>query len=233
MIKYHKSIISIIDNQSTTLFNNLLQNNYMFTSAESITGGMITSYLIDNIGSGKIIYSGITSYNLLAKKSILNVTTKDIYSHTAVRQMSINAIKLMEQDIKSTNLMSIATSGFASGKNMGKVHIGISILSPYYQLNKRLFTENINKLYNEIIYCDILNYSRGRIPEVKPRSVSDALGYNKQKLLTISYGIDVSKFLPKISIDKKESKNLVRKLTCIISYKLANKLINHISSKSV
>lgn len=105
------------------------------TTAESCTGGLISSAITSISGSSEVFDLGLITYSNDAKVRLLNVSTSVLSKYGAVSkqvctEMSENAI----DKYKSSN-MSIAVTGIAgpksdsTSKEIGLVYISISMLT--------------------------------------------------------------------------------------------------------
>ena len=62
-------------NYKEIIINELIKNNLTLGIAESVTGGMICSTLVDVSGASKVLRVGIVSYTNYAKSKLLGVST--------------------------------------------------------------------------------------------------------------------------------------------------------------
>ncbi|MHB1347923.1 MAG: CinA family nicotinamide mononucleotide deamidase-related protein, partial [Candidatus Humimicrobiaceae bacterium] len=96
------------------------------STAESVTGGLISSMIADVAGSSDYFTGGIISYSNESKINILNVEKEDIRKHGAVSRevcikMALSARKIFDSDY------SVSATGFAGptanekGKDVGTV----------------------------------------------------------------------------------------------------------------
>jgi len=76
-------------------------------TAESITGGLIFSTLVDIPYGGSYKYGCFGVYDTDAKRTLLGVTTNDVYTHKCVKEMAIGILK------NSNATFGIAVSGNA------------------------------------------------------------------------------------------------------------------------
>ena len=94
--------------------------------AESITGGMIASTLIDIAGASECIHESFITYSAEAKQKYLRVAPEIIEQYTEVSKECARA--MAEGLAKQTNSdLCIATTGYAgpTGNPVGEVYIGI------------------------------------------------------------------------------------------------------------
>jgi len=67
--------------------------------AESLTGGMLTSYLAAGPGASDWLQGGIVAYSAAVKQLVLNVGDVPVVSETAARQMARGAARLFHSDL--------------------------------------------------------------------------------------------------------------------------------------
>lgn len=109
----------------------LVEKNYRLTSAESLTGGLFQSTLVNVPGLSDNFAGGIVSYRDEIKQNILGVAKETIEKYTVVseqcaKEMADGAKQLFEADI------GISFTGYAGpkeidGEDAGVVWIGIAI----------------------------------------------------------------------------------------------------------
>lgn len=109
----------------------LIKNNLKISTAESCTGGLISSRLTDISGSSEYILQNFVTYSNTAKNEILgvNLETLEKYgavSHETAKEMAQGLINKFNCDI-SLSITGIAgPSGGTKEKPTGLVYIGIS-----------------------------------------------------------------------------------------------------------
>jgi nicotinamide-nucleotide amidase len=101
-------------------------------TSESLTGGLILSSLVDIPLYGACKFGGFCVYDTRAKRNMLDIKTKNIYSHQCAKEMACNAL------IKSGATFAISVTGHSMPVQefkhidevlkLGRVHIGIAIL---------------------------------------------------------------------------------------------------------
>ncbi len=101
------------------------QNNLTLAIAESFTGGMVSSRLVEVEGMSKVLAGSCVTYATSAKEKILNVKVDDVYSLDCAKQMAQGARNLYETDF------AISTTGVSGpdpeqGHQPGEIYIGIS-----------------------------------------------------------------------------------------------------------
>lgn len=115
---------------NSVVANLLVENNFTISIAESLTGGKITSMLVEKSGISKSLLEGIVCYSNDSKVRTLGVKEEYLEKYGAVsekvaEEMVLGVAKRMNSDF------AIATTGIAgpnsdeSGKAVGLVYIGI------------------------------------------------------------------------------------------------------------
>ena len=115
---------------NSVVANLLVENNFTISIAESLTGGKITSMLVEKSGISKSLLEGIVCYSNDSKVRTLGVKEESLEKYGAVsekvaEEMVLGVAKRMNSDF------AIATTGIAgpnsdeSGKAVGLVYIGI------------------------------------------------------------------------------------------------------------
>ena len=115
---------------NSVVANLLVENNFTISIAESLTGGKITSMLVEKSGISKSLLEGIVCYSNDSKVRTLGVKEESLEKFGAVSEeiateMVLGVAKRMNSDF------AIATTGIAgpnsdeSGKPVGLVYIGI------------------------------------------------------------------------------------------------------------
>ena len=119
-----------INQETEKLYYNCIKNRLTITTAESCTGGMISSAIVHINGSSKIFKSSFIVYSNDMKSKVLNIPYDLISKNGAVSEivafnMAKNSLKILKADL------SIAVTGIAGptggtiDKPVGLVWIGI------------------------------------------------------------------------------------------------------------
>ena len=112
----------------------LKKNGKTLSTAESFTGGLISSRISSIPGASTYFKGSIVAYDTKIKKEILNVAEKEILDYSVVssqvaNSMALNAKKILKSDF------AIATTGNAgpekgdSDKDIGLIYISIATLN--------------------------------------------------------------------------------------------------------
>ena len=155
-----------INSEAEKLYLNCVNKNLTVTTAESCTGGMISSAIVHISGSSKIYKSSFIVYSNEMKSKLLNISNDLIKKNGAVSEiiafnMAKNSLKILKANL------SIAVTGIAGptggtfDKPVGLVWIGIGtkekIITKKYQFNgnrleiRKKTTYESLKLANKVI----------------------------------------------------------------------------------
>lgn len=133
------------------LVNLLIEKKLHITTAESCTGGMVASRIVDVANASKVFNVAYVTYANEAKEKYLNVGSKTIEKYGVVseevtKQMALGALKEANADI------SIVTSGIAGPtggteyKPVGMVCFGVGIKDNVYTSTKYFGNIGRNKV---------------------------------------------------------------------------------------
>lgn len=112
-----------------TLVRELIEKGLKIAFAESCTGGMLTSSVVDIPDASKVLYEGVVTYSNEAKAARLGVSEKTLEAFGAVSGET--AAEMAEGLLKNADI-GVATTGIAgpSGgtpeKPVGLVYIAVS-----------------------------------------------------------------------------------------------------------
>ncbi|WP_375172956.1 CinA family protein [Pseudooceanicola sp.] len=104
--------------------------NLKLATAESCTGGMVSSTLIDVPGSSEVVVGGITAYSNGAKQKVLGVREATLKAHGAVSEetaveMATGALAQMNADI-TVAITGVAGPGASGPKPEGMVCFAVA-----------------------------------------------------------------------------------------------------------
>lgn len=133
------------------LVNLLIEKKLHITTAESCTGGMVASRIVDVANASKVFNVAYVTYANEAKEKYSNVDSKTIEKYGVVseevtKQMALGALKEANADI------SIVTSGIAGPtggteyKPVGMVCFGVGIKDNVYTSTKYFGNIGRNKV---------------------------------------------------------------------------------------
>ena len=133
----------------------LKEKKYTLTAAESCTGGLFMSSIINVSGASDVIKQGYVTYSEEAKMSLLGVNKEaldefGVVSEEVAREMAIGAAKLAHANV------SIGITGFAGPSGgtietpVGTVCIGLFINETVYS-KRYVFTGNRKKVREQSV----------------------------------------------------------------------------------
>ena len=125
-----EDISSTQTEMNTAVANLLIENNFTISIAESLTGGKISSMLVEKSGISEALLEGIVCYSNKSKINTLGVREETLEKFGAVseevaKEMALGVAKRLGVDF------AVATTGIAgpnsdeSGKPVGLAYIGI------------------------------------------------------------------------------------------------------------
>lgn len=149
--KYDKSVTESIDTVALSVVKYLRKYNLKISTAESLTGGMISEAITSVDGASNVFEMGVCSYSNRIKRKILNVKKSTLENFTEIsaqtaEEMSRGIMKLSGSDI------SIATTGIA-GPTGGTKENPIGTVYISVRLKDKIITKNL-ALYNSIKNLD-------------------------------------------------------------------------------
>ncbi|MCI5839303.1 MAG: CinA family protein [Peptoniphilaceae bacterium] len=129
------------DNKEYKLIKKLKERNEKISTAESITGGLIASSIINISGASEVIEESYVTYSDGIKEKILNVSHETISKYSAVSKNTCS--EMLDGLFKLTNSnLCISTTGYA--------HIGKSYIGILYNGKKNIYFENLSGSRNEV-----------------------------------------------------------------------------------
>lgn len=124
----------------------LLKKNMTISTAESCTGGMLASKLINVPGVSNIFYEGIVSYSNEAKIKRLNVNEETLKKYGAVsEEIAKEMVMGLHTDIGLATTGIAGPDGGTEEKPVGLVFMGIRVKDKIY-LEKRVFKGDREKI---------------------------------------------------------------------------------------
>ena len=155
-----------INLESEKLYLNCVNKNLTITTAESCTGGMISSAIIHNNGSSQIFKSSVIVYSNDMKSKLLNIpkdliTKYGAVSEIVVHSMAKNSLEIVNSDVSIAVTGIAGPTGGSVDKPVGLVWVGIGtkekIITKKYQFNgnrleiRQKTTQETLKLANNVI----------------------------------------------------------------------------------
>ena len=115
---------------SKKIVNRLIKKKLTISTAESCTGGLLSSFITSINGSSKVFDLGLITYSNQSKINILKIPKKIIERYGAVsKQVCLSMVKNVYKLTKSNISLSITgiagPSGGTKNKPVGLVYVGI------------------------------------------------------------------------------------------------------------
>jgi len=122
----------------------LQKHQYTISTAESCTGGMLASTIIDIAGSSSVFNEGYITYSNEAKKRILAVSHDTLVNHGAVSEetaieMALAVQQLAKSDVAISTTGIAGPSGGTAEKPVGLIYICIVLLDTVYVRKLQLY----------------------------------------------------------------------------------------------
>jgi len=136
----------------------LQEKKLTVSTAESCTGGMLSSYFTSIDGSSKIFMLGFITYSNKSKINVLKVPRNIIKKYGSVsKECCASMVKNLKKIAKTNIAISITgiagPSGGSNNKPVGLVYIGI-IFKNKIIIKKNIFIKNATRLTIQKKTCD-------------------------------------------------------------------------------
>ncbi|MEA1975199.1 MAG: competence/damage-inducible protein A [Bacillota bacterium] len=136
--RFRENIVSFSDEETSKMVCKfLIDNDISITAAESCTGGLLSSKIVENSGVSKIFNGSFITYSDDMKINVLNVKKETLKEFGAVSYEVVNEMLTGLNDKMNTDI-AIAITGVAGPnggsveKPVGLVYIGIKIFDNIY-----------------------------------------------------------------------------------------------------
>lgn len=154
----------------------LIENNLTLSSAESCTGGLISSYLTDISGSSAFIFQNFVTYSNEAKMKYLGVKKENLEKYGAVSEavafdMSKGLLKLTDCSIATTGIL--GPTGGTEEKPVGLVYISVGYkdkdgdkIKVIKYISKKASTNDRHKIKKDIVkkaLFELLNFLKNTL----------------------------------------------------------------------
>lgn len=102
---------------------------FRIVTAESLTGGLISSMLTKVPGASEVLFGGFVVYTVEAKSGMLSISPAliekyGVVSEEVARAMSVSALKKTAEILESEKLISVAVTGIA-GPDCGASNLSV------------------------------------------------------------------------------------------------------------
>lgn len=154
------------------LKNILIKNNLSLSSAESCTGGLISSYLTDIDGASAFIFQNFVTYSNDAKMEFLDVQKQTLdelgaVSEEVAYQMAKGLLKRTDCAVATTGIL--GPTGGSEEKPIGLVYIGLGYkdkIKVIKYISKKADTLNRYKIKKDITkqaLFELLNFLKNTL----------------------------------------------------------------------
>ena len=154
-----------INKETEKLYLNCVSKNLTITTAESCTGGMISSAIIHINGSSQIFKSSVIVYSNDMKSKLLNIPIDLIKKNGAVSEavvynMAKNSLEILNSDLSIAVTGIAGPTGGSVDKPVGLVWIGIGtkekIITNKYQFNGNRLDIRQKTTYESLKFANIV-----------------------------------------------------------------------------
>ncbi len=149
--------VFLSDNPAEHIVSSLIKANKSISTAESCTGGLISSLITSIPGSSKVYKGGITAYSNDIKSSWLGVDAGVLKSHGAVSEATLR--EMLEGTLKAAKTdFALATTGIAGpdggskDKPVGTVFVGVANKEGNFLVERLLLDGDRNYIQNQSVY---------------------------------------------------------------------------------
>ena len=133
----------------------LIDKKLTITTAESCTGGLIASAIVDIPGVSEIFHEGYVTYSNEAKKSLLGVKEETLdtvgaVSEETARQMAVGAAKAAKADVALSATGIAGPDGGTDEKPVGLVYLGCYCMGNTY-VERHVFKGDRSEVRNAAV----------------------------------------------------------------------------------
>ncbi len=135
----------------------LIKKSLTISTAESCTGGLLSSRLTDISGSSAYILANFVTYSYDFKKEILGVTQETLNNFGAVsEQCAFEMVKGLQAKTKTD--IAVATTGIAGPNSEGNKPVGLIFVGIYFkgeieiikfELSPLIYRKNMKFMFTE------------------------------------------------------------------------------------
>ncbi len=153
--KSDKSVTESVDILAKNVVKYCCCKDYTISTAESLTGGMISKFITSVPGSSKVFELGVCSYSDRIKNKVLGVKKETLLKYTAVSEQTANEMSAGIQDLSGSDI-AVAVTGIAGPDGgtdenpVGTVYVSVRFKEKRNTKNLRLY-----KRYDNLCREDI------------------------------------------------------------------------------
>lgn len=153
--KNDKSVTESVDMLAGNIVKYCCSKDYTISTAESLTGGMISKYITSVPGASKIFELGVCSYSDRIKNKVLGVKEETLSRYTAVSKQTADEMSAGIKNLSDSDI-AIAVTGVAGpGGGTDKSPVGTVYVSVRFK--GKCLTKNLAlyKRYENLCREDI------------------------------------------------------------------------------
>ncbi|MDD3958065.1 MAG: CinA family protein [Candidatus Izemoplasmatales bacterium] len=135
---------------SEVFFDCLHRRSWTVSTAESVTGGLIASMILEQPGASHIFHQGLITYSDQAKIDLLHVAKETLDNFGVVSPETALAMAVSLQRLTSSDI-TIASTGYAGPEGgddthpVGTIYLGIAVENHSFVIHK-VFTGTRNQI---------------------------------------------------------------------------------------
>lgn len=135
---------------SEVFFDCLRRRSWTVSTAESVTGGLIASMILEQPGASQIFHQGLITYSDQAKTNLLHVDKMTLEHFGVVSSETASAMAVSLQRLTSSDI-AIASTGYAGPEGgddthpVGTIFLGVAVQNHVFVIHKR-FTGTRNQI---------------------------------------------------------------------------------------
>ncbi len=153
--KSDKSVTESVDILAESIVKYCCSKNYSISTAESLTGGMISKYITSVPGASEIFELGVCSYSDRIKNKVLGVRKETLSEYTAVSRRTAEEMSLGIKKLSGSDIAVAATGIAGPGGGTEQAPVGTVYVSVRFK--DKCTTENLSlyKRYEDLVREDI------------------------------------------------------------------------------
>ena len=153
--KSDKSVTESVDTLAESVVKYCCSKGYTISTAESLTGGMISKFITSVPGSSKIFELGVCSYSDRIKNKVLGVKNETLLKYTAVSGQTADEMSVGIRDLSGSDI-AVAVTGVA-GPDGGTAENPVGTVYVSVRFRDECQTKNLSlyKRYDNLCREDI------------------------------------------------------------------------------
>ncbi|MGL5124280.1 MAG: CinA family nicotinamide mononucleotide deamidase-related protein [Fusobacteriaceae bacterium] len=145
------------DRGEILLINMLREKGYKLSVAESCTGGLLSSKIVDVSGASTIFHEGLVTYSNSSKNKRLNISEEILNKYGAVSsEVALEMLKGLGTNVGISVTGIAGPHGGTVEKPIGTVYIGIKINEDYY-VEKYSFKGTRKRIREKVVLQALFN----------------------------------------------------------------------------